>query len=931
MQISRKDIGYALYSRSEEALRYWLKDKILNLFGADWQSQVPAGIWSKAKEKYSSDSPQQFDDPLSLFEETDIPDLMEIVCYRNAFDQYIPRETMRIGDFRDHMKKLYDLRNRIAHVRHNFTALDLDLLMEIAKSLLTIVGAIGNDLRETLESINTNPETVMTRIPSEFLIYEDNPRFAHLNNLPPADFDPDGGFVGRKEDLARIDKLILGDLYRVVTISGAGGVGKTAIAHSLSENLLRKEAFPFDGLVWISAKDEKLSATGIEKIEPTVRNYEEVLDSILATLGWEDDLAKPIAKKEESVDVILKAGSKGILLVVDNLETIRDDRVIEFIKDFPPPGKVLITSRLGLGEVERRYPLKEMTEKDAIVLLRTVAREKGIDDLVRLPDDTLGKYVHQMSCYPLAIKWVLGQVALGTDINIAVAGLTAPTGDVVKFCFEYIFDSLLTEPARMVLYSLAVFDKPLTRGVLTHVANLEPDALDSAIRDLTLASLIIPNQALTSDGTLETRYELLPLTTTYIRTKLGGSPTVNRQIQKRIEKVRHLTDEADKDGRDYRYSLFNMGAKTEEEKIAATRAQTAHQKSQAGDYAGAVDEFKRATEIAPNFPMLYRNWAIAEARFGFDEQADALMKKATSMDSSDSRLWYSWANMERDRQRYENAATYMRKALELSPNDAPILGALGEIEKRRGNYEDASILFLKSIQGSKKQWNKLVCFTALADTLTRWGESFFRDKRAEEGLAKLRQAHQAAVTAAQLAGDDPRAKIVLADVCLSLGKRLLSLSGLDTARPYLEAAIVRNAQKYKVRRTTQYSCYLLASELLRQGKIDDAKHFYSIGLEVRLDRGRIAEVYKQLGNEFSDEITTGTLVRIVWSEGYGFLKPEAGPIDEVILRYTNVVPKISLLEFQELQGREFSFVLQPGHRGPNPEAKTARMIDVDVT
>src|SRR5262249_17859974 len=156
----------------------------------------------------------------------------------------------------------------------------------------------------------------------------------HLTNLPAADYDPDGGFIGRREDLSRIEKLILGDLHRVITIVGAGGVGKTAVAHHICQILLRKDRLPFSALVWVSAKEEKLTATGIEKTEPTVRNYEEVLDNILLTIGSLDELQKPIEEKEEVVNLLLRAGEKGILLVVDNLETIRDDRVIDFIKDF---------------------------------------------------------------------------------------------------------------------------------------------------------------------------------------------------------------------------------------------------------------------------------------------------------------------------------------------------------------------------------------------------------------------------------------------------------------------------------------------------------------------------------------------------------------------------------------------------------------------
>jgi len=52
---------------------------------------------------------------------------------------------------------------------------------------------------------------------------------------------------------------------------------------------------------------------------------------------------------------------------------------------------------MGLGEVERRYPLRELSRVDAISLIRTIAHEKGVKSLVKLPDNTLFNYAQKMS------------------------------------------------------------------------------------------------------------------------------------------------------------------------------------------------------------------------------------------------------------------------------------------------------------------------------------------------------------------------------------------------------------------------------------------------------------------------------------------------------------------------------------------------------
>src|SRR5690606_25660793 len=138
----------------------------------------------------------------------------------------------------------------------------------------------------------------------------------------------------------------------------------------------------------ISAKKDKLTLTGIEEIEPTAQSFEEVLDAILSTIGFSEYVEKSVEEKQTIVqEIVLDDKDYSILLVIDNLETILHDKtLIEYIKEIPLPHKILITSRLGLGEIERRFPLAEMTDGDAIELFRRIAIEKSVKGLAQLPN-----------------------------------------------------------------------------------------------------------------------------------------------------------------------------------------------------------------------------------------------------------------------------------------------------------------------------------------------------------------------------------------------------------------------------------------------------------------------------------------------------------------------------------------------------------------
>jgi len=131
-----------------------------------------------------------------------------------------------------------------------------------------------------------------------------------------------------------------------------------------------------------------------------VKNYEELLDTILQVMGFlnaKDSLEKKEADANEIFDLYNR-----IMIVIDNLETITDERIIDFIIDANPKVKILITSRKGLGQVERRYELKQLAEKEAIYLSRQIAKDKNLDRLVTLDDAILSKYVKGVSCYALA-------------------------------------------------------------------------------------------------------------------------------------------------------------------------------------------------------------------------------------------------------------------------------------------------------------------------------------------------------------------------------------------------------------------------------------------------------------------------------------------------------------------------------------------------
>ena len=91
------------------------------------------------------------------------------------------------------------------------------------------------------------------------------------NDLPTQFEHSITGFVGRKQDISNILKLIENKRHSLIAITGPGGLGKTAISLEILKDISNDPKYmnDFDAISFISMKTEKLTVEGIKKI-PTI-------------------------------------------------------------------------------------------------------------------------------------------------------------------------------------------------------------------------------------------------------------------------------------------------------------------------------------------------------------------------------------------------------------------------------------------------------------------------------------------------------------------------------------------------------------------------------------------------------------------------------------------------------------------------------------
>jgi LuxR family glucitol operon transcriptional activator len=366
---------------------------------------------------------------------------------------------------------------------------------------------VSADLREALLQLT---ETMAER---KLLPAGEEPRFLGetgvlvRHNLPQPDY---ARFVGRKAELKQIGQLLLPKTrHFVVTIDGIGGIGKSALALEVAHTYLRHadklpEAERFAALIWTSAKQTVLTGEGIALRAQALRTLDDIYSAIAITLEREDITR---ARPEEQDELVRRALSQQrTLLIVDNLETVDDERVLTFIREVPEPTKVMVTTRHRL-DVAYPVRLTGMEQADALTLIGDEAKKKG----VTLSDDESRRLFARTGGVPLAIVWSVAQMGFGYGVEAVLTRLGQPTGDIARFCFEGAVERLKGRPAYKLLLALSLFATDASREALGYVADLPELDRDEGLVELEKLSLVNKKGG---------RFELLPLTKGYGQAEL---------------------------------------------------------------------------------------------------------------------------------------------------------------------------------------------------------------------------------------------------------------------------------------------------------------------------------------------------------------------------------------------------------------------------
>ena len=385
-------------------------------------------------------------------------------------------------------------------------------------------------LYQKLKAGKENFETG-TRVPAKGKRKE-----APKTNLPV----PITSFIGREKEVEEIIKLL--GKNRLVTLTGAGGMGKTRLAIQASNKLVGKFK---DGVWWIELVGLNDASLVPQAVAKAVDVREVPNQPLIETLAE-------------------NLGSKQILLVMDNCEHLISacaqlaDRLLSECKNL----EMLATSRealdilgetvwhapsLSLPDPQDAIGLKSLSKYESVLLF--TERAEVLQPQFKLMEQNAQAVVQicrRLSGMPLAIELAAARIKMMTVDEIAsrlndrFSLLTSgnrtalPRQQTLRAAIDWSHD-LLTEPERILFRRLSIFAGGFRLDAAESVCGfreLKPGEILDLLGRLVDKSLV----DVETDSVLnETRYRLLETIREYARVKLEEAGETEEVMERHLE------------------------------------------------------------------------------------------------------------------------------------------------------------------------------------------------------------------------------------------------------------------------------------------------------------------------------------------------------------------------------------------------------------
>lgn len=570
------------------------------------------------------------------------------------------------------------VRNRVAHSRPLELG-DLPKIVDLAQDLSGVPGFSWPELNKTQRQLTENPAFVIGLRPD--LRKDRNSRVSH--NLPDADFD-ETGLLGRRTNRTELlDELLRGP-WPVVSLLGEGGIGKTALALQVAYDLVDHAECPFEIVVWTTAKSEVLTTSEIKRIPGAIQDSMGVFESAATQLAGAAGADDPIAEVRNYLSEF------RTLLILDNLETVMDERILDFIVRVPRGSKVLITSRFGVKD-QRGINLAPLDEKEATHLLRSLARLRRVPSLTSLTGEEAAQYVQRMNRHPGYIKWFVTGVELGAE---SPEQLLRKEDLILDFCMRNVFDQLSTD-ARTLLQSLLIATGSHTRAELAFLNGFDAARTETAAYELLRTNFVTQMAA----GVHRDALALSDFARKYMRKNHAPTPDQQRQISARQRELIKIGGELQYAHSRNPYAPDTLEIRDPGDFHAAGQLRIALDDAVAGRFSEAIDRCAQARALAPGYPEPHRVLGYVFDLANNLSEAQYAYQNAVEMSATSPYVRYFYGRFLVDNQLNLNEGLRMlEEARELDPESALVEVAIAQAQLGLEHYDASTQLAMDLIK-----------------------------------------------------------------------------------------------------------------------------------------------------------------------------------------------------------------------------------------
>ena len=483
---------------------------------------------------------------------------------------------------------LVAIRNRVMHPIRPLEAEDLPTLVSVVNRFHEVASSLDWQSLSEGAALVESPDTIFdVQLPPFWA--EDH---SIVHNLPVAEFD-DTGFIGRGRERRQLKQLIYSD-HNVITVVGEGGIGKTALALRVCHDILDDPTSNLERIVWVSLKTHYLNSDGIRNVVDAVDTTDALVDRLTSVIDVpEHDGVRPTwAKVLEQMKV------NNILLVIDNLETLGTE-IRDLAINIPRNSKLLLTSRVGLGEIELRYEMPRLSSHDAGLLLRNLGVAYNYDIVKSLKPALLTEYCDKLHRNPLLIKWFVQAVGKGARPDDILANESLR--NALRFCWENVYQKLAPLSVQLIS-TLQASRRSLGQPELQELAGAERFEILVALQELHQSNIV--ERQMNSDGSVA--YQIGSLILDY----LSRNHTPDNESVMRIRAtLRQWQTEQDRNvvqQNTYRYGRNVIFVDSNDEQIAALHLRNALNMIGARDLQSARKSLLRAEELTPQWWEVHR-------------------------------------------------------------------------------------------------------------------------------------------------------------------------------------------------------------------------------------------------------------------------------------------------------------------------------------